>query len=92
MHVLGPLFDSYEITIAQLHADLKNAKFLLQTQLEDCKIVILENDQLREQLETTKREYLSIISQGDIGNKDSSASMDEVMELKNRAHLLTEEN
>jgi chromosome segregation ATPase len=68
--------------------------------------VILENDQLRDQLETTKRELLRIVEEnrdhadvvrankGSDGDNDEAgvASRDEIMELKNRAHLLTEEN
>jgi len=61
---------------------------------------------LRDQLETSKRELLRIVEEnrdhadvtrankGSDGENDEAglASRDEIMELKNRAHLLTEEN
>lgn len=67
---------------------------------------MLENDQLREQLETTKREMQSLVhsnfkhfditkpNKGENGEAADfgQASQGEIMELKNRAHLLSEEN
>lgn len=70
--------------------------------------MVFENDQLREQLETSKRELKSIVNLSskhtevtrpnasdentDKKNLDGQATSAEIMELKNRAHLLTEEN
>ena len=69
----------------------------MRSTLEDCKQVVSENNKLRDELETTKREYLKIVEENRDHNEvtrtdDSSANKDEVMELRNRAHLLTEEN
>jgi len=62
---------------------------------------------LRDELETAKREFLRIVEEnrdhsdvtranksgdGEDNDKVSLASREEIMELKNRAHLLTEEN
>ena len=74
-------------------------------------MVVLENDQLREQLAMAKREYLRIVEEnrdhasitrpnkadgeGEApagGENPGQASSEEIMELKNRAHLLSEEN
>ena len=76
--------------------------------------MVMENDQLRQELEMSKREYLRIVEEnrdhanvvrpnkaggqadgdGGPGAGDSAghATSDEIMELKNRAHLLSEEN
>lgn len=68
------------------------------------KQVVLENDQLSEQLESTKREMQALVNlnmkhvevarttDAMEANETGHASSAEVMELKNRAHLLTEEN
>lgn len=78
----------------------------LKTHLEDSKQIVLENDQLREQLETTKREMQQLVhmnfKHSDITKPNKAddgsaaefghASQSEIMELKNRAHLLSEEN
>ena len=76
--------------------------------MQDCKVVLEENDQLRQQLEMSKREYLRIVednrdhasimrsnkADGEEAANDNpgQASNEEIMELKNRAHLLSEEN
>lgn len=86
--------------------------------MQDCEKIIIENEQLRTELDIQKREYLTIVNEKrdhahitkpnasrDAGFADSSPSkfngegqesyqnqIDEIMELKNRAHLLTEEN
>lgn len=91
-----------------MQRQLRLAQVGLKSQLEDSKFIVLENDHLREQLQTTKRELESIVNlnlkhtdvtrpnQNEEGrasdNQDGSASAAEIMELKNRAHLLTEEN
>ena len=72
-------------------------KFQMRSTLEDCKQVVSENNKLKDELETTKREYLKIVEENRDHNEvtrtdDSGANKDEVMELRNRAHLLTEEN
>lgn len=54
-HVLGPLMQSYEQTIAQLQRKLEQTKFKLTQQLSDCEEVLIENTRLREQLEIQKR-------------------------------------
>ena len=41
----------------------------MKQQLEDCKLVLVENDKLRELLESSKREYLSIVN-SDLEHKD----------------------
>lgn len=69
----------------------------MKSALEDCKQVVSENTRLRDELETTKREYLKIVEENrdhaDVTRvEDAGANKDEFMELKNRAHLLTEEN
>lgn len=69
----------------------------MKSTLEDCKQVVSENTRLRDELETTKREYLKIVEENrdhaDVTRvEDAGANKDEFMELKNRAHLLTEEN
>lgn len=56
LHIIGPLVESYELAIATLQRELRRSQLALKSHLEDSKQVVLENDQLREQLETTKRE------------------------------------
>ena len=112
--MLGPLFDDYEATMALLRRDLEQTKAQFKTQLQDCQVVVLENDQLREQLAMAKREYLRIVEENRDhasiarpnkadgegagaeapagGENPGQASSEEIMELKNRAHLLSEEN
>ena len=75
--------------------------------MEESESIILENIKLREDLEVSKREYLKIVeeSKSHIGvitrpndgqNEEADAageaSAEEIMELKNRAHILSEEN
>ena len=48
VHSVGPLLDTYEITIAQLQKELNDCKFRMQTQMEDCKELVHENNRLRE--------------------------------------------
>ena len=77
--------------------------------MEDCKAVIEENDQLREEVQVKNRELLRISIEkenhpGEFGsqsqgqpdkNEDGSspAGVNQVIiELKNKAHLLSEEN
>ena len=43
-HVLGPLFENYEATIALLQKELDNTKFQFKSKMEDCQIVVMEND------------------------------------------------
>lgn len=101
LHILGPLIDSFEVTIAHQQRQIRQAQLALKTHLEESKILIIENDQLREQLETTKRELASLVNlnlkHSDVTRPagkdgDQPASSAEIMELKSRAHLLTEEN
>lgn len=110
LHVLGPLFQSYEAMVAQLQTEVAQTKFLLKTQLEDCQLVVLENEKLRDQLEIAKREHLRLVEENrdhasvvrgnkakeadgsEATDKAGVASSDEIIDLKNRAHLLSEEN
>lgn len=62
LHILGPLFDSFEVTIAQQQRQIRQAQLALKAHLEESKGLVLENDQLREQLETTKRELASFVN------------------------------
>lgn len=107
-HTIGPLIETYERTIAQLNRDFEQSKMIFRQQMEDCQGVVTENNDLRAQLEVQKREYLRLVEEnrdhsgvtkanknadGDaVENKAGFASVDEIMELKNSAHLLTEEN
>ena len=71
--------------------------------MEDCRVVINENDQLREQLSIKNRELLKITKEraehaadpnidNEAGEDVSKNATDQWMELKQRAHLLSEEN
>ena len=46
-HVLGPLFDNYEATISLLERELGNTKIQLKSKLEECQLVVNDNDSLR---------------------------------------------
>ena len=74
--------------------------------MEDCRIIVNENDDLRQQLSIKNRELLRDTKEraehaGDaaglegedaITGEDGKSSTDQLMELKQRAHLLSEEN
>lgn len=81
-----------------MNQELAKTKTQFKAQMEDCQEVILENDRLREQLEAQKREFqkhlqtrkdqVGVLNEGE----EQASSNEEVMDLKNRAHLLSEEN
>lgn len=74
--------------------------------MEDCQGVIEENDRLREEVSVKNRELLKIskdraahpselgsLPEGQIETEDGQTGVNQViMELKNKAHLLSEEN
>ena len=60
LHVIGPLIDNYEQTIALLSKEIKQTKFQFKQQMEDCRIIVNENDDLRQQLTIKNRELLRI--------------------------------
>ena len=46
-HALGPLFDNYEATIALLERELGNTKMQLKSKVEECQLVVNDNESLR---------------------------------------------
>lgn len=89
-HVLGPLIQNYEAVIQTLERKLEQSKFKFTQQMQDCEEVLLENSKLREQLEMHKREQMAKLEKNSANPEPSDA--DETMDLKRRAHLLSEEN
>ena len=97
-HILSPLIMNYEEQIAYLRRELTKSRNLFKQQLGDLgrqsDTIVAENIQLREDLEVSKREYLKLIDETkNRGNEgEEGGSNEETMELKNRAHILSEEN
>ena len=106
-HLLGPLFMEYESMIRMYERDLKNKTMEVQTQGDEIKFLVKENDELLQRLDIQQREYLKLVEEtrdnADLlaiktgsmkyNNMNSSAlGIDEVRELKERCHLLTDEN
>jgi hypothetical protein len=69
---------------------LESTKFKFTQQISDCEEVLIENNKLRELLEIQKREQLALVEKNTENPEPSDA--DEMMDLKRRAHLLSEEN
>ena len=44
LHIIGPLIESYELTIATLQRELRQSQLALKSHLEDSKQIVLEND------------------------------------------------
>lgn len=89
-HVLGPLIQNYESVIQSLERKLESSKQKFTQQMKDCEEVLLENTNLREQLEMHKREQLAALEKT-FENPEPS-NTEETMDLKRRAHVLSEEN
>ena len=100
-HLLGPLVTEYETQIELQNEEIKVLRFQLRKQLEREKELISENDKLAEDLEIKQREHLKLlqdtrenvdlltmVSEG--GRPTSEA--ESYKTLKERLHLLTEEN
>ena len=89
LHILGPLLSGYEQELAALRHELLTVKGRLRTQSDDAGCLLDENDRLREQLLVKTRELAALSKErGDHG----AMGTEETIELRNRAHLLTEEN
>lgn len=102
-HLLGPLFMEYESSLKQVERDLKNKKLEVQRQGEEMNLLIKENEELSNRLEVQQREYLKLVEEtrdnadllamrtGSL-KQGNESGVDEVKELRERVHLLTEEN
>jgi len=105
-HLLGPLFLEYEGHARQLERELRAKDLEVARQAEEVRLLVKENDEMAQRLEVQQREYLKLIEEtrdnadllimknsassgGAPGNPDG---VDEVRELRQRIHLLTEEN
>ena len=99
-HLLGPLVTEYETQIELQSEEIKGLKFFLKKQLEREKDIFNENEKLAQELEVKQREYLKLLQEtrdnvdllamvsdgGKVGETEGYKAM------KERIHLLTEEN
>ena len=91
----------YEATIRSLERDLRDKSLEISRQGEEMRVVIKENEEYAQRLEVQQREYLKLVEETR-DNADILAmrslegspvnGLDEVKELRERIHLLTEEN
>jgi chromosome segregation ATPase len=95
----------YEGTIRQFERELRDKTMEITRQGEEMRSVIKENEELAQRLEVQQREYLRLVEEtrdnadilamrslGANGEGSPRGSFDEVKELRERIHLLTEEN
>jgi len=93
-HLLGPLFLEYEAVQRQMERELRAKEAEVQRQAEDVKALARENEDLAQRLEVQQREYLKVVEETrdhadvHVGKEGS----EEVRDLKERVHLLSEEN
>lgn len=108
-YLLGPLFMEYESMIRIYDRDVKNKSMEIQTQGDEIKLLVRENEELLQRLDIQQREYLKLVEEtrdnadllaiktGSLkstGNNFNGGGpgIDEVRDLKERCHLLTDEN
>ena len=102
-HVIGPLVNEYESHVKTLTRDVNMLKIALKSQRDIQRDLMDENKQLIMNLDVKQREYLKLVEEtrdnveildqirdGSLGgNKNDD---DQENSLKERIHLLTEEN
>ena len=100
-HVLGPLFLEYESALKQLEREVRSKTVQSQKQAEEIRGLTAENEELGARLEVQQREYLKLVEEtrdnADLlamrtGALKGEGGADEAQELRERVHLLTEEN
>jgi len=99
-HLLGPLFLEYESALKQLEREVRGKALETQKQAEEIRALVRENEELAGRLEVQQREHLKLVEETR-DNADllamrtgslKSAGEEDTRELRNRVHLLTEEN
>lgn len=106
-HLLSPLFLEYESSLRQVERDLKSKRLECQRQSEEIQLLVKENEEIATRLDVQSREYLKLVEEtrdnadllalrtgGSLKKEggESEFTVDEVKELRQRVHLLTEEN
>ena len=100
-HTIGPLVQEYETHIQALTKDLRVLRNTVASQAEVHKELIAENEKLVASLEIKQREYLRLIEETrsnhaaleELGAEEPSTAVgQDDSNLRERVHLLTEEN
>ena len=99
-HLLGPLFLEYEAHSRLLERELRAKTQEVARQAEEMRALARENEEVTQRMEVQQREYMKMVEEtrdhADLlvmrnGNGGQEGG-DEVRELRQRIHLLTEEN
>jgi hypothetical protein len=105
-HMLGPLFMEYENTIKALEKELRERNGDVTRQGEDIRTLISENEELNKRIEVQNRGYLKLVEEtrdnadilamrsisGEPHGPGLANGSDELKDMRERIHLLTEEN